>query len=176
MSSSSATGGSTGRGSLSAFDAPEELVGSRNGRRRQHPTYLSRHLDVLVRLDHQRRYASVGRADGVVRTEAGVERRSDLDAKETEPGHCGGADGGGVLSHAAREDERIETVHRGGHRRDERTQAVDVDIEGELRRIVAAGDALEDLAHVACAGERDQPALPVQRFGQLWLRRAGVAL
>ena len=45
----------------------EELVRCRSGRRGQHPPHLSRHLDVLVRLDHQRRDASVGRVDQLSR-------------------------------------------------------------------------------------------------------------
>ena len=93
---------------------------------------LPRHLEVLAGGHHERAVA-----DHAVAGRDGVALGVDGDAEEPEVRHSAGPDRRGVLADASGEDERIEAAHGGSHRRDPGTQAVHVDVERELRVLIA---------------------------------------
>ncbi len=61
-----------------------------------------------------------------------------------------------MLADASREYERVDTAKRGSHRRDTRSQAVQVDLQREYGLLVAAR---QQLAYVAGAGKPQWPRL-----------------
>ena len=64
-----------------------------------------------------------------------------------------------MLAHAAGEDERVEAAEGGGHRRDRRPQAVDVDVDRQPGVVVVAR---QDGAHVGVAGQPADAALAIE--------------
>src|SRR5207247_1029557 len=71
--------------------------------------------------------------DGRLRLPGLVSFRFQLHPEEPQALRSRGANVRRVLAHAACEDERVETIHRRGHRRHARSQAVRVDAEREAR-------------------------------------------
>ena len=95
-----------------------------------------------------------GRADLAVPGARVVGRRVGGDAEEAEAVHRALADLGRVLADAAGEHDRVEPVHRGGHRRDGRAQPVQVRLPGEL----GAGVAVRPRGPGSRACRRSRPA------------------
>jgi hypothetical protein len=74
---------------------------------------------------------------------------------------------GGVFADAAGEHERVQSAGRRGHRGDAGGESVGVDVDGEDRVELAVRRGGLDLAHVAGAGEGDEPGSVFQCGGDL---------
>src|SRR5436305_1456045 len=117
-------------------------------RRAEHAPDLAGDLDVLPGPYDQRRDCRAGSGDVGVAVGARVQGRPDLDAEKPQAAGGRRTNGGRVLADATREHEHVETVHGRRHRCDQPAQAVDVNVEPQLRRLVAGVHTREPPAHV----------------------------
>src|SRR5713226_6412540 len=132
----------------------------------QSQTHLAGDFEVFAGCDDDGSHGSPGLPDVAVALRL-VARRIDSNAEKSEAFGCEPPDLRRVLTHAAREDEGVETAHRRGHRGDRRAEPVDVGAEREARVRISFPGCREHLSHVRFPAEPDEPRISFEPFRKL---------